>query len=120
MAIESGPVTTRSADELTGRLRIEGVHCVLKLNNSSRRLLLAHRIPVDDFFSVHCCTSYYMLSQHGNVAAGPMCSILEALADTGDGGQCIIGQECMRLLSKSNEKYSPAPFLSRHLARYKV
>lgn len=25
MAIESGPVTTRTADELTGRLRIDGV-----------------------------------------------------------------------------------------------
>lgn len=59
-----------------------------------------------------------------SVFAGPFLPILELLADTGDGGQCIIGQECMKLLRRKDKKFASvpqtAPLLLQYLSRYKV
>lgn len=58
--------------------------------------------------------------------AGPFLPILEVLSETGDGGQCIIGQECMKLFSDTtltpNESVasSRVPVLLQDLARFKV
>lgn len=102
MAIESGPVTNRTADELTGRLRIDGVQFSDMLHNLA--------------MVCFCCRN-----KSRNVCAGPFISILEVLADTGDGGQCIIGQECMKLLSQITETaLSRTSLLLQHLCRYKV